>query len=144
MKFHRLTWKNEIDIVIMEPREREYVWLTFMLTQELRNGRISFELMKYLLWHFAGTHHTHFFPLVKTFSDAARLFKWKSAGKSNFFRACVAFTSGAIHSPPDMSPFFKVLLCHEVRKICPKLSTFKNDAEARLAVALIVEAFGRD
>lgn len=144
LRFHRFRWNNLIDVVVIEPRTKEYVWLSFYIDARFRNGFLSLELIKYLIRELKGVHHIHPLNSAKTFHDAACQLGWRKGGLSLFFEDCCAYRATFKSAKTPLYPLFSEIIKHSILNRLPVLRTFANQKEAKFAVEQIVNHYSSD
>jgi hypothetical protein len=131
LRLHCFLLADDVNIVLLEPREREFVWLSFYLSERLRNGFVSLELIKYVLGVLKGLHHVHPLREAETFQRAARQLRWRSDGQSKFFVGCNAYIAQSRRTTTKFAPYFQQSLTHEILSRIPRLATFRDQTDAR-------------
>lgn len=141
--YHRIGRRRWINIIICEPVPGEYVWMSMYLHPDLRNGRISKELVRYVVNLLPGNHHVHFFPEINTLRQLAREDGWKYQGKSGFYVGCLAYRTRSLRREPAFAPLLRGMLSHETSTRRPWLPTFKGPQSASRALRRITRRFHR-
>jgi hypothetical protein len=139
--FHRISKPRWVNVVICEPSPGEYVWMSMYLRPAWRNGRLSREIIRYILHLLPGNHHIHFFPQITTLCKLAREESWSYQGQSTIYRGCIAFQARSPRLEPSIAPLLRGLLSHRTSRRRPWLPTFKGPESARQAVRRITRQF---
>ena len=106
LRFHCFRIKHIATLIIAEPKQNEYVWVYLYIEKSWRNGDLSTELTKYVLYFLKGNHHIHWLSTLKTFKKLSKQFKWRTYPESLLFDDCkYSFTK----SSKLPSPMYSVL-----------------------------------
>ncbi len=136
-RYHRFIWRDLVDITVIEPKQRHFVWLSFYVNKRLRNAHLAHELIVFVVEKLKGTHHIHPPRQLKTFHQAARKWGWRKAGTSPFFDDCIAFVTESGRASTNLYPLLDALLTHKIQNRMPHSRTFVTQQEARETAALI-------
>lgn len=137
LKYHRYRLNNWIIAIIVQPNKNEYVWLSFYVHKCLRNGCVSLEIIKYILYKLKGIHHIHWLPELTTFRKLSRDLNWETKHSSPFFDNCYASIAKPIITPTPLSPLFDIIISNDILKNCPSLINYKSLSEQKKVIHLI-------
>lgn len=139
--FHRFFYRRCIRVILVEPVKRQYVWLSFYMDRRLRNGELSKELVKHLLYVLPGIHHIHWLPKLTTFRDLSHELHWNAERRSAFFQNCRASLATHLSTPSLCHPLFLEILKHKKSSRCPNLVNYVNRRNQLEVVHLIKGRF---
>ena len=137
MLFHRFAWKKDILVIIAEPRPKTFFWLCIFLTPDLRNGKLSKEIVKYILFELRGKHHIYWLRTIKTFNQLSIELGWVDHKYPKFFLNCRQATARSLKQKTAFHPLFSLLLEHQQRKKCPALISYESKYDVRLTLERI-------
>ena len=129
MTYHKFHLQDKIILVIAEPQKKQYIWLSFYLEEDFRNGIISKELIMYALYLLPGVHHIHWLKGITTFRKLAKELGWKTFYNSKIFDASNHSIANNILDPPVFFSIINATIRHKILLKCPPLTTIysKND-----------------
>ncbi|TQV71413.1 hypothetical protein FLL45_19855 [Aliikangiella marina] len=139
--FHRFDFRSDIVVDIYEPIIGEYVWLSMYLGAPFRNGALSKDLVKYLLFELKGKHHIHWFKCLNSFKELSKELEWKTKGSSPFFEECMASVAPNLNTKTHYHQIFKEILKYKKLTSCPELLTYSDRSNQLKAVKLINNHF---
>ncbi|MHC4598638.1 MAG: hypothetical protein ACYS47_06500 [Planctomycetota bacterium] len=129
MRYHHFIAEDLIDVVLLEVKSREYLWLSFYLNPVLRNGYIGNQTAKHILHSLVGIHHIHWPPEVKMFEKLSKELHWQENGGSDIFYQCRATCTSSLEFPPPLSPLLGTLLKHHLKRTRPELKSFESKSQ---------------
>lgn len=132
MKFHKFNLKELISVILVEPEKEHYYWLSFHIDPDLRNRKISKEIIKYVLFSLKGTHHIHWSIGISTFKKSSKELGWKSKGLSDIFEGCNYSIAKNLSIEPCFFPLLNKLVIHKISHKCFKLKNYKSQRDQEL------------
>lgn len=139
--FHIYTYKELIDLTIYEPIDGQFVWLSIFVHPKFRNGALSIELIKYLLYKLIGIHHIHPLKSAKTFAKAAKTLNWSKQPDSDFFEDCNAYIAKSIDLQLPITPLLDEVLIYRRTKKIQNLKSFASPKQLTLCLENIKLSF---
>lgn len=138
--YHRYLDNNGSIAILLEPTEKEFVWLVIRLPPRLRGKGKATRFMRKVFDAVPGVHHIHFFPEVSSLRRLARRLHWLQSGSSNWIPDCIAFT---YNSQPSKKATLLAQnhLVHSVLHTMPQLITFRNPLAAKWVIQRIKSDF---
>src|SRR3954451_6408921 len=130
LKVHRYHFRQKVDISILEIRSQVFVWLCVYLDPVLRNGKVSVELIRFVLWDLGGVHHIHVLRSLKSLHGLAKSDNWIAEGRSRYFEECRAYRAASPHAKPDLAPLFAEIMKHSTCRKVPFLPSFRSQRDA--------------
>jgi hypothetical protein len=137
LKFHTFKIKNLATLILVEPRKNEFVWVYLYVTKKLRNGTISTELTKYVLFYLKGIHHIHWYKYLKSFRILSQKLKWKTKSKSKLFLSCKYSRTLNLKKPSPYYFLFNEIVSHTLSYKKPKALIYKNKLTAKIVLSHI-------
>jgi hypothetical protein len=128
LKYHKIYFNKEFEIIIAEVTSGNYFWLCFYLNQSHRNKFISIELTKFLIHYLKGKHEIHWHYQLSTFTLLAKKYKWRVMDSDIYERCYAAFVTKATEDSL-FSPLFISIIKHKVTFSKPKLMGYKSEKD---------------
>ncbi len=139
MIFHRVTFGRRSEVVIFEPIEREFHWLSMYIEPSSR-GRDRAEMaFLFCVRQLHGRHLIHCSMSISSFATLARKYRWKKIGPSNFITGCDEFHYVSRGRVPEPRPSFNAQ--HQRIDRTPKLRYFNSQSDVRGIVKDILAAY---
>ncbi len=144
MKYHKFKIKNIVNVIIVEPKKNNFVWISMYLDEDLRNGFISQEVAKYLLYKLKGNHYIHWLKKLHSFNKLSNELKWNNISESNIFDNCLYANVKNIQHKPKFYNLFDKLIDYKLVHTKPSNLNFYNKKEEFKVLNIIKSLFGQN
>lgn len=131
LRFHVFKIKNVATLILAEPKPKEYIWIYLCLDAPLRNGVISIELTKYVLYHLNGKHHIHWLANLKSFQILSKELSWHTKKKSDIFYGCKYSETTNLTTQPGLYPLFNSIVSYRLTTRKPTSLKYQSSREEK-------------
>jgi len=139
-KYHTFQIQDVATLILFEPKKREFVWIYMYLDTTLRNGQVSIEIAKYVLYYLDGKHHIHWFSKLKSFNSLAKELKWKIS-KSDIFHGCKYTMTTGLKTDSPLYPLMSHIMIYKIATKKPVLLAYKSKKDETEVLQAIRDSF---
>jgi hypothetical protein len=110
------------------------------INKDLRNGYISTELTKFVLFKLRGKHHIHWLRDLTAFNKMSKDLKWETRESSLFEQSNYSITNNLLLEPKSFG-LFSYILSHKITNRKPSVFRYHRKDDANYILDEIMREF---
>jgi hypothetical protein len=137
LKYHIFSYSDYIVLVLVEPKNNNFIWIYFYLEPELRNSILSTQFVLYVIYRLKGIHHIHWQRRLKTFKTLVLRYNWITRYKSTIFQDCNYSVCSELQDCPILYRMFNRSIHHKITLRRPKELAYQDESEVQKVLTII-------